>query len=777
MHMNTPTPKRTPRLSAIALLSVTATLTPFTLFGISATAVPDDVTASGLPAQVSETAEAPAAPMSSPQVAHPVTSVAASPRETTPFTADEQRHEAERLDVVTPMSVLRSADVTYLEHDSNGATLRVQRDTNAGDKLHVTGSGWTNAAKTASTIAVKVNYLDADGSTRQYRRGTADTGKPGDNNDVFTHPGNGTKDATIYALFTTDAQGNFDTEIVMPTTLKAGQSLTLNFASGLVDGDTQRSVLTQRLIVGGVEYQPPATEKITCTPSQSPPTAEVKNRPNPDNTLTITGKGFCNENSGGAKVAIKIDEGKVERLNTDIADNQTIWAIVQADPNTGDFTFNMPLPDGTTTLPNGSKAPFGTGEHTIRVLSGSLQDGDVRVTLPRSGHKLSFVIGDYAPSGVPDPLHYTENLTDAVKGNVSVTQTPQGKARITVPGRKEGDWVFLSTYIQDGSPRYPWRDTWFRLDKDGSVEVDTSNQIPAGMLKLVVMDGNEGHTGTLLGWTYWTFRTQTTTTTSTTSAAASSTSAAPQGLGHVANGLAQVDKSIVELDKFVRSQKQTTEPTPLDEAEESTTTSRTERTRTRRAPRVSASRPVTRAAGAQPRVQRAVAAGPTYQAKPTNDPKAPVKNRDLLDETNAFDSTGSLKDEQLRMRLPKSKVGDWVFLYVYSSDTSVDPVPAGWVQLDKKREVKLDVADLPNGEYTVAATSPAGEVAGWLDLVLGPKKTFAPAPAVAKEEPVAVMPVAQTQLMSPVDWLLIALGVAIPALTAGGISIIRRRAS
>ncbi|MDO4632137.1 MAG: hypothetical protein Q4A82_07645, partial [Corynebacterium sp.] len=159
------------------------------------------------------------------------------------------------------------------------------------------------------------------------------------------------------------------------------------------------------------------------------------------------------------------------------------------------------------------------------------------------------------------------------------------------------------------------------------------------------------------------------------------------------------------------------------------------------------------------------------KAQPKNTPKPPVKTRDQLTSKNAYGVTGTLKNETLTMKIPKLKVGDWTYLYIYPADTSQNPVGVSWVQVDSTGSVKLDTKDLADGEYTVAAVDEKGALVGWVDIKLGDIKNAA---VTDDGEEGSEETVAQARLMGASDWWLIGASLLIPLLTASAIYAFRR---
>jgi len=377
----------------------------------------------------------------------------------------------------------------------------IQRDVEPGGTARIVGEGWVTAHEepAGSVIAVKLSYESLYGDVGRYER-TGD--------DVIEHP-TAPGDTTIWALIEANPDGSFDTVIDLPASpqLVAGQKLSVLLSTArFVEGDTPRSVASEPLVVGGREWPDEnAGGQIQCVPPEEGLSVSVEPNGALGGTLHVVGQGWCHPTDGGSTVAIKLDDGLYSRAADGPDSNATVWAVVEADPLTGNWEIDIDLPDGATSGAHGSVPAFTEGSHWLRFLTGTLKAGDrIRTLGTPSGYDTSFVVGEYAPNGVPDPLEYTEDLQDSVKGGVSVAKTDTAVVA-TIPGAVEGDWVYLSAYVEDGSPRLPWGGTWFRVGSDGKITASLSGvTLPVGTLKVVAQDGNQGHRGELLGWAWLT---------------------------------------------------------------------------------------------------------------------------------------------------------------------------------------------------------------------------------------------------------------------------------
>lgn len=257
--------------------------------------------------------------------------------------------------------------------------------------------------------------------------------------------------------------------------------------------------VTGLISLGSVVLVGPVGAATACVPTVASPTIEVE--PGPvalGDAVQVSGAGWCHPSDGGSRVAIKIDEGGFSRLDTTIHSNKTIWAIVEADPTDGTFSFAMPMPDGTTAT---STPAFVEGTHSLRALSGSIKENDTVRTVKSN----DFKVGVHRPNGTPDLLG-TDDLTPSTEDEV-LAVWKSGRVLLEVSGGTEGDWLLPSLLSPEGSPRYPWGTTWLQLDAKGRMLLPAVEDAPSGAWTLVVQSGNEGRVSELIGWTSLTFPT------------------------------------------------------------------------------------------------------------------------------------------------------------------------------------------------------------------------------------------------------------------------------
>lgn len=115
---------------------------------------------------------------------------------------------------------------------------------------------------------------------------------------------------------------------------------------------------------------PTPTPTPTTTPT-TPAAAQVTIEGNPviGGTITLKGTGWKHPDGTGSRVALKLDDGAIRKL-----DGTDVWLVIDAAAD-GSFSVPFTLPDGTTGA-GGSNPAYATGAHVLRFLTGSLKPGD-----------------------------------------------------------------------------------------------------------------------------------------------------------------------------------------------------------------------------------------------------------------------------------------------------------------------------------------------------------------------------------------------------------------
>ncbi|KHL14196.1 hypothetical protein CLV56_2566 [Mumia flava] len=628
--------------------------------------------------------------------------------------------------------------------DASGrtATAWVESEIDAGDDatIRIRGEGWTiSDGSAASVVAVKLA-----GDRDHVRNGSS----------IVRYPGV-VEDPTIWTLIappdpdagagveSIDADGSFEVEIDAPRGLVDGERLTVRLLSGrFAAGDVPRSLLSDPLTVGtggdgdGGDGDGGDGGGDVCVPTTPEPTVTLADDAvDLGEPLSVTGTGWCHPASGGSVIAIKIDDGAYSRLDSTLHVNRTIWAIVEADPDDGTFAVDLDLPNGTTSGVSGSTPAFPTGAHTLRLLTGSLADGDASRTLQSA----AFTVGRYRPTGVPDPLDARSELVGSSRGGVEASRSPRA-VQVTVPGRGAGDWVYLSAYAADGSPRLVWGERWFRTDANGAIRAPLSaDALAAGTYQLVAQSGARDEVGTLLGWAPLRIP----------AGAADDLDEDEPGHGDGGSGggsgAGPGGSSGGASGDGSGSGGSGSHPGPG----------------------------VSSPPGGTPWTSVPTTTAATTTPMPTSTPSAPFPDDAGFTARNAGDLEAVRDGTLITVTVAEAEPGAWIYLYAYS-----EPIGVGWIQLDQDRSFTVDVAALPAGDHTLAVLDAAGALVGWTPVsVPGVADPVGLAPAATPTEvtlaPVAAAP--SEPWLAPADWVLLLAGALVLVLAGAARLSLRRR--
>lgn len=249
----------------------------------------------------------------------------------------------------------------------------------------------------------------------------------------------------------------------------------------------------------------PSADSKTCAPADGSftPRLSIENpKAVQGGKLHLTGDGWCNPDDKKASViGLKIDDGKVSRNDaTAVNDNRTIWAVVTPDENGHiDAWIDLPTRENAAFKNDEDAAKYASGEHTLRLLTGSLRDGDRSGTYgganSQGGVNTTFTIGEYAPVDAPEPVNASE-LTDGHGVQVS---RDGSTVTVTVPNAEPGTWVYAATYLGN-SPQTLYGSGWKRLDNNRSFSYETRVSMPAATYRVVVHNGNQGAQNAVLGF-------------------------------------------------------------------------------------------------------------------------------------------------------------------------------------------------------------------------------------------------------------------------------------
>lgn len=452
--------------------------------------------------------------------------------------------------------------------------------------------------------------------------------------------------------------------------------------------------------------------------------------------LILAGSGWCHPTQGGSKIAVKLDEGGYShRAGETVAPNATIWAIFEADAN-GNFQVEIPLPTAGETK-GGTSPAFKTGAHSLRLLSGSLKAGDKGRTLLVK----PFTVGDYTPSGVPAPISPSEDLNAANSGSMQASLTTAA-INVKLPQAKVGSWVYLSTYLPDGSRRIPWQGQWYQVGLDHGVSLERPADLPGGKVTLVA----QNPTGTVIGW-------------SSLQLPAKIKIISPAHHGVAQTGTALTGQRAV-------TQRTVTQLNPFTASFSRANTTRLGGVSARRGYAAVSLRPAARAlANTQAKALKPM---------PAVMPNSVARDLKALAKSPTQGFKVAAKGKEITVSVPASiETGQWLFMYLYDPAT-----PVGWVQVDDTHQIKLEIAGLSGGNYALAAIGEDGKQLGWSSFVLagGAPAAAEAAPAQNVSQVVVLKRAKKAGWLSPDDvWLLAAAGVIL-ASSATVALLLRRKA-
>lgn len=249
----------------------------------------------------------------------------------------------------------------------------------------------------------------------------------------------------------------------------------------------------------------PSEDSKTCSPADDSftPRLTIENpKAVQGGKLHLTGDGWCNpEDKKASVIGLKIDDGKVSRNDaTAVNDNHTIWAVITPDENGHiDAWIDLPTRDNAAFKNDEDAAKYASGEHTLRLLTGSLREGDRSGTYgganSQGGINTTFTIGEYAPGDAPEPV----NASELIAGNGVQVSRDGSTVTVTVPNAEPGTWVYAATYLGN-SPQTLYGSGWKRLDGNRSFSYETSVSMPAATYRVVVHNGNQGADNAVLGF-------------------------------------------------------------------------------------------------------------------------------------------------------------------------------------------------------------------------------------------------------------------------------------
>ena len=412
------------------------------------------------------------------------------------------------------------ADTPAATQQEAKATVTISTEKWREGKLVLRGTGFTSTAPGRGAVFA-VKFLDA--LPDEAHQAINPITKKGGNS-----PAN--------FMATAKEDGTFEVEVSLPTPENTGltaeqlknkgwtvegtshriQVLSGSLGGTDADGNTydRRASVSQNITLSDPASSPaptaeptpaPSEDSKTCAPADDSftPRLTIENpKAVQGGKLHLTGDGWCNpEDKKASVIGLKIDDGKVSRNEvTAVNDNRTIWAVITPDKNGHiDTWIDLPTRANAAFKNDEDAAKYASGEHTLRLLTGSLREGDRSGTYgganSQGGINTTFTIGEYAPGDAPEAIHATA-LTD---GKGVQVRRDGSTVTVTVPGAEPGTWVYAATYLGD-SPQALYASGWKRLDDNHSFSYETSGSMPSATYRVVVHNGNQGAENAVLGF-------------------------------------------------------------------------------------------------------------------------------------------------------------------------------------------------------------------------------------------------------------------------------------
>lgn len=328
------------------------------------------------------------------------------------------------------------ADTPAATQQEAKATVTISTEKWREGKLVLRGTGFTSTAPGRGAVFA-VKFLDA--LPDEAHQAINPITKKGGNS-----PAN--------FMATAKEDGTFEVEVSLPTPENTGltaeqlknkgwtvegtshriQVLSGSLGGTDADGNTydRRASVSQNITLSDPASSPaptaeptpaPSEDSKTCAPADDSftPRLTIENpKAVQGGKLHLTGDGWCNpEDKKASVIGLKIDDGKVSRNEaTAVNDNRTIWAVITPDENGHiDTWIDLPTRANAAFKNDEDAAKYASGEHTLRLLTGSLREGDRSGTYgganSQGGINTTFTIGEYAPGDAPEAIHATA-LTD-----------------------------------------------------------------------------------------------------------------------------------------------------------------------------------------------------------------------------------------------------------------------------------------------------------------------------------------------------------------------------
>lgn len=240
-----------------------------------------------------------------------------------------------------------------------------------------------------------------------------------------------------------------------------------------VAGTLIAAALAAPTVAYGIGGSTPALAATACTPSTAQTTVTIDETAlDLGDTIAFHGTGWCHPVDGGSRIGVKIDSGAVTRLDSSVHANRSLWAIVDADPATGDFAGSFDLPDGTSAT---STPVLADGSHSLTFLTGSLKTQDAT-----RSQTVAFTLGEAPSDGggsAPKDVCTPTTATPWVRLGAA-TAALGGTLRVTGAGfcNPAGGGSTIAVKLDDGAYTRPdGSSIWATIqaeDGDGTFSAD-----------------------------------------------------------------------------------------------------------------------------------------------------------------------------------------------------------------------------------------------------------------------------------------------------------------
>lgn len=638
------------------------------------------------------------------------------------LTGDKVRTEAASFAIVAAGSQTCSSGEITVADTSGGqtATVCIQQavTTSAGSTIAIHGDGWlTRNGQGGSTVVLK---LASRTSSTAADFQFVHAGGPGD--AILAHPVNGNQDPTIWAIVQADAKGDFAAAVPVPASTNVPSNV--DAAAGTLAAGHKLVVHVQSgLLDADTQHTIDSAALV------------VDGLPYPgDQDGAVTA---CTQSSSSYEAHLLYPDGQTENATTGpVADyGQTLRLVgtgwCNSDPAKGGSTIAIKIDEGAYSRRAGELV--NANPQVWQIVEVTTVDGsfDVTVTLPKPGN----VAGGSTPA-FGDGVHTLRLLTGSLKPGDPIRTLQTGPFTV-------------GTYRPNGIPA----PVEAKEDLTSATRHGVTVSVGATSVAVTIPGAKAGDWAFLTAyladgsvrypWTTWFQADGRGVVTAGLSGAT-----LPSGSWKLA--VQRPDGSLLGWASV------TVAPSADADSDTGTTTSTTV---------VTGAAVVTAAATAE-------GSAPTTTPEPP-----PFADAGDLTAKNAGGVTGTQHGSIVTVTLPgKVQAGSWVFLYVYSTPTAV-----GWVQVDAKRQVKVDLSLMEPGLHKIAVLDENGKLIGWASATVPVAGSQPPAGSTSTQDSVGGGPAVPAQpiggqgSVTAADAGLIGVAVAVLLGTAAALAIRRRR--